>query len=134
MPTRPPTRCGEPGCHTLTTTGRCPGHQRVPWAGRDDKAARYDGISSGEWRKLKRRVSLRDHGCCYACGADSDDVDPDDEAAKPFVLDHKVPVSEGGSPRDLDNLGLLCPSCDWIKSRAEALRANLRRRNKLPRL
>jgi len=43
-----------------------------------------------------------------------------------MVLDHITPVSEGGSPRDLDNLGLLCPSCDAIKSREEAARGRER--------
>lgn len=134
MPTRPPTRCGEPGCSTLTTEGRCPKHQRVPWAGRDDKAVRYDGISSGRWRTLKRTVTNRDNGCCYACGNAQDDATGDDPAPRPFVLDHKVPVSEGGSARNLDNLGLLCPPCDQAKSRAEAERGNLRRRSRQSRL
>ena len=123
MPTRPPSRCAEPGCRELTTTGRCDQHKRRPWAGREDKAARYDGISSGEWRSLKARVARRDRGCCYACGL-SPDEDPD--VADRMVLDHITPVSEGGSPRDLDNLGLLCPSCDAIKSREEAARGRER--------
>ena len=123
MPTRPPSRCAEPGCRELTTTGRCDQHKRTPWAGRDDKSARYDGISSGEWRALKARVSRRDNGCCYACGL-SPDEDP--EAAERMVLDHITPMSEGGSARDLDNLGLLCPTCDEIKSKAEAERGRER--------
>lgn len=123
MPTRPPSRCAEPGCRELTTTGRCDEHKRKPWAGRDDKSARYDGISSGEWRALKARVTRRDHGCCYSCGTEPD---PDDPDAKAFVLDHKVPVSEGGSPRDMDNLGLLCGPCDTVKSAAEAERGRQR--------
>jgi len=48
----------------------------------------------------------------------------DDPDAERFVLDHVQPIFEGGSPRDLDNLGLLCPPCDEIKSKAEAARAN----------
>ncbi|MFE2497097.1 HNH endonuclease [Streptomyces scopuliridis] len=124
MPISPPTRCGDPQCRALATKGaRCDEHQPVPWAGRDDKAKRY-GVSSGEWRKLKRRVTARDHGCCYRCGADSADVMADDSEAEPFVLDHVTPIFEGGSPRDLDNLGLLCPTCDEVKSKAEAARAN----------
>jgi 5-methylcytosine-specific restriction protein A len=129
VPVRPPGRCNEPGCHELTTEGRCPEHRRPPWAGRDDKAARYDGISSGEWRALKARVRRRDHGCCYLCGAPEPADEPE---AQPYVLDHKVPVSEGGSARDLDNLGLLCPACDDVKSKAEALRGNARRRSRPP--
>lgn len=123
MPTAPPSRCGEPGCRELTTQGRCDEDKRKPWAGRDDKAARY-GISSGTWRKLKRRVSNRDHGCCYRCGADQEDALRDDPDATGFVLDHIAPIFEGGSATSMDNLGLLCGPCDQAKSKAEALRAN----------
>lgn len=124
MPRTPPTRCAEPGCSEIVPRGRCEEHQRPSWNGRDDKAARYDGISSGEWRALKRRVAYRDNGCCYRCGADQDRREPDEQ---PFVLDHIVPMSEGGSARDLDNLGLLCGPCDEVKSKAEAARGNARR-------
>lgn len=121
MPTAPPSRCTDPQCPAMATKrGRCDEHQPIPWRGRDDKQARY-GISSGEWRTLKRRVANRDYGCCYRCGADSGDTSEDDD---PFVLDHIVPIFEGGSPRDPDNLGLLCPDCDSIKSREESARAN----------
>ncbi|MEU1159002.1 HNH endonuclease signature motif containing protein [Streptomyces sp. NPDC005918] len=123
MPTAPPTRCTDPECHEYAThNGRCDNHQRTPWAGREDKAARY-GISSGRWATLKRKVIARDHGCCYRCGADQGDT-PEDT----FVLDHVIPISEGGARTDLDNLGLLCPSCDVTKSRAEALRGAERAR------
>lgn len=118
MPTSPPSRCIDPGCHEMATRrGRCDEHQPTPWAGRDDKQARY-GISSGRWRALKARVTRRDNGCCYRCG---------DDKAESYVLDHIKPISEGGSPVDLDNLGLACPPCDEAKSKAEALRGNQRR-------
>ncbi|MCP9205513.1 HNH endonuclease [Streptomyces sp. NEAU-Y11] len=127
MPTAPPSRCTDPECSELATKrGRCDKHQPIPWAGRDDKASRY-GISSGTWRKLKRRITARDNGCCYRCGADQADTGPDDD---PFVLDHIVPIAEGGSPTDLDNLGLLCPDCDQVKSRAEAIRGMHRARGR----
>ena len=48
----------------------------------------------------------------------------DDPVAEAFVLDHKVPIFEGGSPSDMENLGLLCPECDEVKSKAESRRAN----------
>ncbi|MFE5662446.1 HNH endonuclease [Streptomyces niveus] len=127
MPTRPPTRCAEPQCFTLVPKGRCEEHQRIPWAGRDDKAARY-GISSGEWRTLKRRVTIRDHGCCYRCGIDQAEVKADDPDALGHVLDHITPIFEGGSVTDMDNLGLLCEPCDTEKSKLEALRANRARK------
>ncbi|MET9617548.1 HNH endonuclease [Kitasatospora indigofera] len=121
MPSAPPSRCTDPQCHAFAVQhGRCNDHQPTPWAGRTDKAARY-GISSGTWRKLKARVSRRDNGCCYICG----DADADS-----YVLDHITPVAEGGSVTDLDNLGLACPPCDEVKSKAEALRGNQRRQER----
>ncbi|MFD7410632.1 HNH endonuclease [Kitasatospora purpeofusca] len=118
MPTRPPSRCTDPRCRALATDrGRCDEHRPKAWAGREDKAARY-GISSGRWRTLKRRVSRRDHACCYRCG-DGDEGE--------HVLDHRIPIAEGGSPSDLENLGLLCPPCDTAKSAEEAARGNARR-------
>lgn len=128
MPTAPPSRCTDPECHEIATTrGRCDEHQPIPWAGRDDKASRY-GISSGTWRSLKAKVTRRDNGCCYMCGDLS--PDPDDPDAKPHELDHIVPVSERGAVDDLDNLGLACTTCHDIKSRAEAVRGNERRRQR----
>lgn len=126
MPYAPPSRCTDPECHELATKGsRCDDHQPIPWRGRDNKAERY-GISSGEWRTLKRKVTKRDNGCCYLCGAESPDLD--DEHAEPHELDHVIPISEGGARRSLDNLGLACTTCHDAKSKAEARRANQRRR------
>ncbi|MCX4993840.1 HNH endonuclease [Streptomyces longwoodensis] len=134
MPYAPPSRCTDPECHEFATTrGRCDDHQPIPWEGRDDKAARY-GITSGEWRTLKRRVTQRDNGCCYMCGAPPPDpyaYDEDDRATWPHELDHIVPVSEGGARRSLDNLGLACTTCHDEKSKLESTRANQRRRSRL---
>lgn len=130
MPIAPPSRCTDPECHDLATKGsRCDTHQPIPWRGRNDKAARY-GISSGTWRKLKRKVTDRDHGCCYMCGTEQpnpDDYDPDDPETWMHELDHVIPIFEGGSVTSLDNLGLACTTCHEAKSKAEAARANRRR-------
>ncbi|MER7967773.1 HNH endonuclease [Streptomyces sp. NPDC096080] len=126
MPTRPPTRCAQPGCPVLVPKGRCDEHKPAPWAGRDDKAARY-GISSGRWRTLKRRVTERDNGCCYRCGAEQPDQADDPDGEHGHQLDHIVPIFEGGAVEDLDNLGLICEPCHLDKSKAEAARANANR-------
>ncbi|MER8266520.1 HNH endonuclease [Streptomyces griseus] len=131
MPTAPPSRCTDPECRDLATNrGRCDDHQPIPWRGRDDKASRY-GITSGQWRKLKRLTHNRDHGCCHMCGAETPDpeqYDETDPTTWPHDLDHIIPIFEGGSATSLDNLGLACQTCHETKSKAEALRANQRRR------
>ncbi|MER6252330.1 HNH endonuclease [Streptomyces sp. NPDC001584] len=81
-------------------------------------------MSSGQWRALKKRISRRDHNSCYYCGGDVED-----EGGEPLQLEHKVPVAEGGSPCDPENLGLIhAEPCHAEKSAAEALRGNRRRR------
>lgn len=122
MPTAPPTRCGAAGCHAFATQrGRCDDHQPQPWANRPRKQDRY-GMSSGTMRSLKKRVTARDHNTCYMCGREADD----DEV---LDLEHKRPISQGGSPDGMENLGLICQPCHDIKSKAEAAAANrLRRR------
>jgi 5-methylcytosine-specific restriction protein A len=77
-------------------------------------------MSSGTWRSLKRQVARRDNGCCYVCGREAEEGDT-------FDLEHKTPIAEGGSPRDLDNLGLICSEDHALKSKAEAARANRER-------
>ncbi|MFJ3794947.1 HNH endonuclease [Streptomyces sp. NPDC090088] len=67
-------------------------------------------MSSGTMRALKARVSERDNGCCYVCGGEDADE-----------LEHKIPVSQGGAPRDLDNLGLIhSEPCHREKTAREA--------------
>lgn len=120
MPVAPPSRCGAAGCHAFVTNrGRCDEHQPQPWANRARKQDRY-GISSGTWRSLKRQVERRDNGCCYVCGREADE-------GETFDLEHKRAISEGGSAKDMDNLGLICPEDHQIKSKAEAARANRER-------
>ncbi|MET9604501.1 HNH endonuclease signature motif containing protein [Streptomyces sp. NPDC006512] len=79
------------------------------------------GISSGTWRSLKRRVGVRDNGCCHYCGGEPDE-------GETLQLDHIRPVAEGGAITDLDNLGLIhAEPCHADKSKAEAARGNQRR-------
>lgn len=128
MPTRPPTRCADPQCAEFATKkGRCPDHQPIPWAGRDDKARRY-GISSGRWRTLKRMAGQRDNWCCYRCGIEQPEAADDPDGEHALQLDHITPIFEGGAVEDMDNLGLICAECHEAKSKAEATRANRARR------
>lgn len=120
MPTAPPTRCSLPDCFEMATTrGRCDEHQPEPWQGRPSPQERY-GMSSGTMRSLKRKVSVRDNGCCYVCGGEDADE-----------LEHITPVSQGGAKRDLDNLGLIhSEPCHRDKTAREALEGSRRARAK----
>lgn len=77
-------------------------------------------MSSGTMRALKARVAARDNGCCYVCGGEDADE-----------LEHKVPVSQGGAARDLDNLGLIhSEPCHREKTAREALEGSRKAREK----
>jgi 5-methylcytosine-specific restriction protein A len=78
-------------------------------------------MSSGSMRALKKRIAARDHNTCYMCGREADE-------GETYDLEHKRPISLGGSTQDPDNLGLICPTCHEIKSKAEAAAANRARR------
>ncbi len=77
-------------------------------------------MSSGTMRTLKARVTERDNGCCYVCGGEDADE-----------LEHKIPVSQGGAARDLDNLGLIhSEPCHREKTARESLEGARRARAK----
>ncbi|MFE1111224.1 HNH endonuclease [Streptomyces rochei] len=120
MPIAPPTRCGDVGCHELATKrGLCDEHQPEPWRGRPSPQQRY-GMSSGTMRALKRQVMARDHGCCYVCGGEGADE-----------LEHKIPVSQGGAARDLNNLGMIhSDPCHREKTAREAAEGSRKARQK----
>lgn len=65
-----------------------------------------------EWRDVIRRRQLAQHPLCHHC------------AARAIVkaateVDHIVPMSEGGDPRDPANLQSLCMSCHSRKTAAD---------------
>jgi 5-methylcytosine-specific restriction endonuclease McrA len=106
MPTAPPTRCPEPGCHELTQGGRCEAHARKPWANRS-KA--WGSGSTRKWREARKR-QLQAEPECRRCGAKATEVD------------HIVPRSEGGSMWDPANWQSLCGPCHEVKSAEDTRR------------
>ncbi|WP_254400745.1 HNH endonuclease [Streptomyces sp. AC555_RSS877] len=77
-------------------------------------------MSSGTMRALKAKVTARDNGCCYVCGGEDADE-----------LEHKIPVSQGGAARDLNNLGLIhSEPCHREKTAREAAEGSRRARAK----
>lgn len=84
---RPPVRPGSP----LLTGGRRP---TIPY-----------------W--MKQEVYVRDGGRCQHCGISEEDLRK--STGYPMEYDHITPYSWGG-PTRADNLQLLCPTCNMIKS------------------
>ncbi|MER7208551.1 HNH endonuclease signature motif containing protein [Streptosporangium sp. NPDC000239] len=64
---------------------------------------------------LIRRARHRDRERCYVCGGPG------------RIVDHVLPVSEGGS-WDLSNLACICDACHRTKSSEEAVRGRARNR------
>jgi 5-methylcytosine-specific restriction endonuclease McrA len=86
---------------------------RSRWA--DKGWANRKGISSTEWRKLRKQVMERDLFLCQPC------------KRKGFITqakecDHIKPHFEGGTD-DLDNLQAICIHCHAIKTAGEAARS-----------
>lgn len=63
--------------------------------------------------KLRRQVLRRDRGRCQIAGPDC--------VGTATVVDHKVPVAEGGTD-ELHNLRAACDQCHAPKTQAEAQR------------
>jgi 5-methylcytosine-specific restriction endonuclease McrA len=103
MPTAPPTRCTEPGCGTLTTTGRCPEHQRKPWA---NPSANTRTLTGAQRRTIKDQ-QLRREPRCRACHATTE-----------LEADHIIELADGGAIFDPANLQTLCHDCHAIKTAA----------------
>lgn len=52
------------------------------------------------WQDVKKLVKKRSNYCCAKCGARNE-----------LEVDHIVPLAEGGSEFDADNLQVLCHKC-----------------------
>lgn len=67
--------CIEPGCPTLTTTTRCPAHERARDKARGTPAARgYDSAHTRLRADYQRRMNRGETFTCWRCG---DPIDPD---------------------------------------------------------
>lgn len=107
MPTRPPRPCVQPGCHQLSTTGRCAQHpHQRPVDHRPWYHQRAD--AHPEWRTIRYRILWRDPVCTIrtrCSGAPSTDVD------------HIVAKADGGTD-DPSNLRGACHACHSAKTAA----------------
>lgn len=67
---------------------------------------RSKGRTGGPWRRCVAQVRawVRDHGePCWLCGHPID-LGLDSRHPHSFTVDHAIPLSLGGAPRDLGNL------------------------------
>lgn len=106
MPTAPGSRCTEPGCGTITTTGRCPQHTRKPWA----NPSANTRTLTGRQRHNLHRAQTRREPQCRVCGT-----------TKNLEADHIVPIAAGGAWFDPANLQTLCTTHHEEKTAWERL-------------
>ncbi|WP_442861897.1 HNH endonuclease [Burkholderia sp. WTPI3] len=116
MPRGAPTPCRFPGCAAvLTTPGFCATHRG--WTHRDyGRARRAFDAELGFYKSLAwqqcRAAYLRSHPLCLQCSSRGLTV-----AAR--VVDHIVPIKDGGARLDWVNLQSLCTSCHNRKTATE---------------
>ena len=116
MPRRAPTPCRHPGCGAvLTAPGYCDAHRAEQH--RDYGRARrgFDTelgfYQSAAWRAL-RAACLRAHPLCRLCAARG-------LLVAATVVDHIVPIKDGGERFEANNLQGLCVSCHNAKTARE---------------
>jgi 5-methylcytosine-specific restriction endonuclease McrA len=77
------------------------------------RSTRPVGMSRTPPMWMKQQVYIRDHGMCRHCGVSEYDVRV--HTGRPMEYDHIIPWSKGGMTT-VNNLQLLCPRCNSIKS------------------
>ncbi|MGE4424984.1 MAG: HNH endonuclease [Solirubrobacteraceae bacterium] len=98
---RAPSVCSTAGCpNTAVTGGRCPAHQRKPWARRSPSSAALNGHGRTAHRAARRTAAARANGRCETCG----------QATTALQLHHPAPLSQGGAIVQPDAL-MLCTDC-----------------------
>lgn len=117
MPRRPPKPCAYPNCPKLTYERYCPEHKKLMNAQydarlRDRGAAEF--YHSREWRHLRQNFLIW-HPFCEECWKNG-------KLTKASIVDHIVPIKQGGPALDENNLQALCVSCHSRKSVIEGSR------------
>lgn len=114
MPKKPLKPCAITGCPNLCVGTYCDVHKKVS----DKTYNRFNRdklnksfYTSMEWRKL-RRVHLDANPLCVECLKEG-------RHRVATIVDHIVPIKDGGKPLDPSNLQSLCWSCHTTKSNKE---------------
>ncbi len=117
MPRKPLKPCSFRGCPNLTEGRYCEYHQKIVNA-QYDKTMRnrsaYEFYHSAEWRRLRNNF-LIEHPFCEECQRQG-------RLTKATVVDHIVPIQQGGALLEESNLQALCASCHGSKSIKEGSR------------
>jgi len=117
MPYRPKKPCHYPGCPLLTDGYYCDQHQKLVYKAynkyeRDNFSKTF--YVSKEWLETRKR-KLRLNPLCEACQKNGTFI-------KASIVDHIIPIKQGGAKFDLSNLQSLCWSCHSRKSIKEGSR------------
>ena len=117
MPRKPMKPCRYPGCPKLTEGTYCQEHKKLMDA-QYDAMLRDRGVAefyhSREWKHLRENY-LIEHPFCVECWGKG-------KLTKATVVDHIIPIRQGGSALDEKNLQALCSSCHGRKSISEGSR------------
>ena len=117
MPYKPKRPCHHPGCPLLTDGYYCDKHQKL--SNKTYNKYERDNFSktfynSKEWVEVrKKKIQLNPF--CEECIKNGTIV-------KASIIDHIIPIKQGGAKFDLKNLQSLCWSCHSRKSIKEGSR------------
>ena len=107
MPRKPMKPCSCPGCPNLTEGKYCVEHKSMEKTYSTGSTNPF--YNSPEWRNARKEY-LEQHPCCIRCG----------RPAK--IVDHIIPLKDGGAALDERNFQPLCWSCHSRKSIKEGSR------------
>lgn len=117
MPRKPKKPCAYPGCPELVDGYYCEEHKKLTDKlynryARDDFSKNF--YNSMAWR-LARKRQLSVHPFCEECLKNG-------KAVKATMVDHIIPIKQGGDKFEPSNLQSLCFSCHSRKSVEEGSR------------
>lgn len=112
MPQAPKRPCAHPGCPALVDKGRCEAHQKA--AHRTDREARGSAAERGydaQWTRF-RNWYIRQYPLCREC-------EKQGRVTATEIVDHIIPLAQGGDKYDERNLQPLCRSHHQEKTSRE---------------
>lgn len=115
MPSRPPTACRRPGCAGLVVGGicsRCGVLRRATAAEHDERrgSSRQRGYDA-RWERV-RSMHLAAEPLCRMCSQAG-------RTTAAVLVDHILPINDGGAILDDRNLQSLCRSCHDEKTKED---------------